>query len=75
MSEDFHARAVAQVSEYMTVKEFSQLTRTPESTCLWWRHVGRGPRSFKVGRRVLYLRSDVEEWLQEQYRTTGSKSA
>ena len=75
MSEEVHARAVAQVSEYLTVKEFSQLTRTPESTCLWWRHVGRGPTSFKVGRRVLYLRSDVEKWLQEQYRTTGSKSA
>lgn len=75
MTHDTAREAASQVSEYLTVREFSQLTRTPESTCLWWRHVGRGPTSFKVGRRVLYLRSDVDEWLQEQYRTTGSKSA
>lgn len=24
-----------------------------------------GPKSFKVGRRVLYLRTDVEQWLAE----------
>lgn len=61
--------------EILTVAEVSEWTRVPEATLLWWRHVGRGPSSFKAGRRVLYMRSDVEEFLRERYRTTGSKSA
>lgn len=67
MSDEVLARAAAQVDEYMTVREVSALTRAPEATVLWWRHVGRGPKSFKVGRRVLYKRSDVERWLEQAY--------
>lgn len=67
MPDDVLSRAVAHVDEYMTVKEFSQLARIPESTCLWWRHVGRGPRSFKVGRRVLYKRADVMAFIEQAY--------
>ena len=49
----------AQVAEYL---------KTPAATVRWWRHVGQGPKSFKLGaRKVAYLRSDVEAWLQEQY--------
>ena len=49
----------AQVAEYL---------RTPATTIRWWRHIGQGPKSFKLGaRKVAYLRSDVEAWLQQQY--------
>jgi predicted DNA-binding transcriptional regulator AlpA len=48
-----------QVAEYL---------RTPPTTIRWWRHVGQGPKSFRLGaRKVAYLRSDVEAWLQQQY--------
>lgn len=53
--------------EYMTTAELAALVRTPVETVRYWRHVGRGPRSFKVGRRVLYRRADVQAWLDEQY--------
>lgn len=49
----------AQVAEYL---------KTPATTLRWWRYAGQGPRSFKLGaRKVAYLRSDVEEWLEQRY--------
>lgn len=49
----------AQVAEYLKI---------PATTIRWWRHAGQGPKSFKMGaRKVAYLKSDVEDWLQQQY--------
>ena len=53
------------MGKYMVTKEVSELTRVPPETLRWMRHVGRGPRSFKLGRRVLYATEDVEAWLAE----------
>lgn len=49
--------------EYMITVEVAELARTSAETVRYWRHVGKGPKSFKVGRRVLYDRADVEAWL------------
>ena len=46
--------------DYLTTAEVVSLTQTPVETVRYWRHVGKGPASFKVGRRVLYARADVE---------------
>ena len=40
--------------EYLTTEEVAQKLRTPAETVRYWRHVGKGPKSFKIGRRVLY---------------------
>jgi predicted DNA-binding transcriptional regulator AlpA len=55
--------------EIMTRPEVAIKTRQAENTLRYWASVGKGPKCFKVagGRRVLYRRSDVEQWLQEQY--------
>ena len=45
--------------------EVAELVRTPVETVRYWRHIGRGPQSFKIGRRVLYARSDVEAWIAD----------
>lgn len=55
----------------MTMAEVSEALRTPQATCRYWRHVGKGPKSFKVGGRVMYRAEDVEAWLQEQYEQAG----
>ena len=52
------------MSRYMTTSEVADVTRAPVETVRWWRHVGKGPKSFKVGRRVLYAAEDVEAWLE-----------
>jgi predicted DNA-binding transcriptional regulator AlpA len=51
------------MSKYLTTLEVADLCRTSAETVRFWRHVGKGPQSFKVGRRVLYAVEDVEAWL------------
>jgi len=56
---------------YLTTQEVAALCRTSPDTVRYWRHVGKGPASFKVGRRVLYDVSVVQSWLTELQ--TGSR--
>lgn len=49
----------------MTTDEVAEVCRTSASTVRFWRHAGKGPRSVKVGRRVLYGQQDVQSWLQD----------
>jgi excisionase family DNA binding protein len=51
--------------EYMTVEEVAELCRTSPETVRYWRHIGKGPKSFKVGRRVLFAREDVTAYLDD----------
>ena len=46
-----------------TTEELAAKLRTAPETCRYWRHVGKGPKSFKVGRRVLYAAEDVETFI------------
>jgi excisionase family DNA binding protein len=52
------------MSEYMTTQELADMLRAPVETVRYWRHVGKGPESFKVGRRVLYDRAEVEAFVR-----------
>ncbi|MEJ7649408.1 MAG: helix-turn-helix domain-containing protein [Nakamurella sp.] len=47
--------------------EVAEMTRLPLGTLRYMRHCGTGPRSFKLGRRVLYRQGDVEAWIASQY--------
>ncbi|WP_295700438.1 helix-turn-helix domain-containing protein [Lapillicoccus sp.] len=53
------------MSRYLTTEEVALTLRTPLETVRYWRHVGKGPKSFKLGRRVLYAIEDVEAFVQE----------
>ena len=52
--------------EMLTLQEACRFLRIPEGTLRYWRHLGAGPRSFKVGRHVRYWRADLVLWLAEQ---------
>ena len=54
------------MTTYMTTNEVAELVRTSPETVRYWRHVGTGPKSFKVGRRVLYEAADVTAWLADR---------
>jgi predicted DNA-binding transcriptional regulator AlpA len=56
----------------LTTEEVADLLRTSPATVRYWRHVGKGPKSFKVGRRVLYAGNDVEVWISEARRAGGA---
>jgi excisionase family DNA binding protein len=49
--------------ELLTIAEAADVLRTPVATLRYWRHQGIGPRSFRLGRRVLYRRDDVHAWI------------
>jgi excisionase family DNA binding protein len=56
--------------DLLTVDEIAAELRVPESTFRTWRSIGKGPKSFKLGRRVVYRRSDVEAWIAQQEQAT-----
>lgn len=58
--------AMQDVPELWTTFEVASVTRAPVSTVRYWRHIGCGPRSFRLGKRVVYRRTDVESWLAER---------
>ena len=55
-------------AELLTITEAAQLLRAPVATLRYWRHLGTGPRSFRLGRRVLYRRDDLHTWIDAQRR-------
>ena len=59
-------------SELLTIAEAAQLLRAPVATLRYWRHLGTGPRSFRLGRRVLYRSDDLHSWIDAQRRQAGT---
>jgi predicted DNA-binding transcriptional regulator AlpA len=70
------SNGVAHLSEHvgrlLTSTEVADVIRVPHATLRYWRHIGVGPKSFKMGpRRVLYREEDVLAWVADQYDATG----
>lgn len=63
MNETPPTRRQADPPEYLTTEEVAELLRTAPETVRWWRQRGKGPKSFKVGRRRLYAREDVDHFI------------
>ena len=61
------------LEQYLTTGDVAHLCRTTSDTVRYWRHVGRGPASFRVGRRVLYAQQDVEAWLTQLRDSSNGK--
>ena len=60
-------------SDLLTIAEAAALLRAPVATLRYWRHLGTGPRSFRLGRRVLYRRDDLNDWIDAR-REHGSRT-
>jgi excisionase family DNA binding protein len=57
-----------QVDHLLTITEVAELLRVPVATLRYWRHLGTGPHSFRVGRGVRYRRGDVRAWINAKSR-------
>ena len=57
--------------DLLTITEAADLLRAPVATLRYWRHLGTGPRSFRVGRRVFYRADDLQEWIDVQANVDG----
>ncbi|MCU1655610.1 MAG: Transcriptional regulator, MerR family [Pseudonocardiales bacterium] len=53
--------------QLLTITEVAALLRVPVATLRYWRHLGAGPRGFRLGRRVVYRHSDVTDWINLQH--------
>ena len=49
--------------EWQTLKEVAEELKVSAATLYNLRHVGAGPRGYRVGRELRFRRSDVETWL------------
>jgi hypothetical protein len=52
--------------ELLTTAEVAELTRTPIGTLRYWRFCNTGPKSFRLGRGVVYRATELQAWLHEQ---------
>lgn len=58
-------------TQLLRLPEVAALTGIPEATLRFYRHEKRGPKSAKLGRRVVYRESDVVAWIDEQFENAG----
>ncbi len=58
--------------DLLTIAEVADIVRVPVATLRYWRHLGTGPHSFRVGRGVRFWRSEVTEWLIQQSNGSGA---
>lgn len=52
--------------ELLSMAEVAAVVRVPVATLRYWRHLGTGPHSFRIGRSVRYWRTEVLRWLEDQ---------
>lgn len=54
-------------------EETAALLKTSVSTLARWRANGKGPRFIKIGRRVAYRPTDLDDWLTKQTHTSTAQ--
>ena len=52
--------------ELLTSDEAASFLRVPRGTLNDWRYRGTGPRGYRIGKRVLYVRSELLDWVKAQ---------
>lgn len=55
----------AEVTEpqLITIEEFAEAVRAPVATVRHWRKSGYGPQGFRIGKRVMYLAQEVNDFI------------
>ncbi|MGI8722394.1 MAG: helix-turn-helix transcriptional regulator [Geodermatophilaceae bacterium] len=54
-------------TQLLTLTEAAARLRAPVATLRYWRHLGAGPDSFRLGRRVMYRSEDLDRWITAQH--------
>lgn len=63
------------MSERLTLQEASEYLNIPTNTLRWYRTVGTGPKSYRLGGRVFYDRQDLDEWANAEKHATARGGA
>ena len=54
----------------LSTREASEYLSLPESTLRYYRHIGKGPASYMMGRKVFYDVTDLDEFIRAQKAAT-----
>jgi hypothetical protein len=54
--------------DLLLIDEVADITRRTVDGLRWLRHKGEGPAAFRSGRRLMYRRGAVMEWIAQQER-------
>lgn len=49
------------------IEEAAEFLRTPVATLRYWRATNTGPKSARLGGRIVYKKADLEKWIDEQF--------
>ncbi len=52
--------------DLLTITEAAAIVRRPVATLRYRRRLGTRPRSFRLGRRVVYKAAALQEWIDSQ---------
>jgi excisionase family DNA binding protein len=63
------------MQEYMSARETADYLRLSSSTLAKFRVTGGGPAYVKAGRKVLYRRGDLDDWMTTHVRASTSDGA
>ncbi len=58
----------------LTIRQAAEQLGRPVATLYDWRYKGIGPRSAKVGGRVMYRAEDLDAWLEAQFESAVGDS-
>lgn len=57
----------------ITLEQISEKTGVPIATHRYYRATGQGPKTFKLGGKVVAFEDDVDAWIQAAYDAADSK--
>ena len=55
------------MNDLMFVSEVAEYLRRSENTIRWMIYEGKAPRHAKVAGRIVFRKTDVDTWLDEQF--------
>lgn len=50
-------------NQLLTITEAAEIAGASVATLRYWRHLGIGPLSFRIGRHVVYRADDLHAWI------------
>lgn len=54
------------VEKLIGIEELAEWLGLPKKTIEWLNYKGTGPKRYKIGKRVKYKPSEVQEWIDGQ---------
>jgi DNA-binding transcriptional MerR regulator len=61
------------MSQILGIEQLAEELNTSINTVRYWRTIGYGPRSARIGRRVVYRRADVDAWVDAQFEEAANR--